>query len=175
MLWYCLKSQRLKADESSDITFGALELGMHLIFSWFQHWFHTSAYKNWIARVGVNSNLNLLVEKMLKPAFHMNFILGCFSNSFFPHFDILFFLFDSFVFVILIPFFHCFNILSRSFWIPCWMTLTQLWNKNSYELRWVIRFDPVNCAKEGSSRDQCGSEISFDPIQRSTFFDDKVS
>ena len=36
MLWYCLKSQRLKADESSDITFGALELSVHLIFSWVQ-------------------------------------------------------------------------------------------------------------------------------------------
>ena len=36
MLWYCLEAQRLRADESSDINFGVLELGMHLIFSWFQ-------------------------------------------------------------------------------------------------------------------------------------------
>ena len=53
--------------------------------------------------LGLGSRSHVL-ELCMDLIFHMNFLLSCLSDSFFPHFDILFLFLDPFIFMILVPF-----------------------------------------------------------------------
>ena len=63
--------------------------------------------------------LELIVFHGTDLIFHMNFLLSFFSNSFFPHLRIPSPFINSFLLMIIIPFFHRFNIFSWSLWEGC--------------------------------------------------------